>query len=260
MRLAALRPFDRPDESIVMAREAGFETIAASPLSIVPNDTPEVDVLIAEMSLGRAMHVVITSSTGVASLLTLAKRREVNIVPLLNGSTLVAIGPATAGAMRAEGIKVDMMPDEYTSTGLVELLSSYGVEGKRIFLLRSDHGERILVTGLQDAGASVMELAIYRLVPRADGEELEVMAREALSGNNDAFAFSSAMTAAAFLKAAERLGAGEEMIRMLNDRIVSAMGSPTRRRVDGMDIVVGAMPEHATFDSMLEAIKGHSRR
>lgn len=105
-----------------------------------------------------------------------------------------------------------------------------------------------------------MGMAIHWLVPRADREELEVMAREALSGNIDAFAFSSAMTAATFLKAAERLGAGEEMIWMLNDRIVSAMGPLTRRRLEGMGIVVGAMPEHATFDGVLETIKGHSRR
>lgn len=260
MRLAVLHPVDRPDGSIAMAREAGFETIAASLLSIVPNDAPEVDVLIAEMSLGRAMRVIVTSSTDFASPLTLAKRRGVDIASLLNGNTLEAIGPATAGAMRAEGIKVDMMPDEYTSTDLVELLSSQGVEGKRAFLLRSDHGERIPVAGLQDAGASVMGMAIHWLVPRADREELEVMAREALSGNIDAFAFSSTMTAATFLKAAERLGAGEEMIWMLNDRIVSAMGPLTRRRLEGMGIVVGAMPEHATFDGVLETIKGHSRR
>ena len=255
-----MRPADRLDESVARAREAGFETIAASPLSIVPNDTPEVDELIGEMSLGKVSYVVITSSTGVSSLLALAKRREADIVALLNRCTLVAIGPATAKAMRAEGIRVDLMPDEYTSTGLVELLSCRGVEGKRVYLLRSDHGERILVTGLQDAGASVKELAIYRLVPCADGEELEKMVREALAGNIDAFAFSSAMTAATFLRAAERLGAGEETIRMLNDRTVSAMGPPTRRKLESMGIRVGAMPEHATFESMLDAIKGSSMR
>jgi len=255
MRLAVLRPADRLEESSARAREMGFDTITASPLAIVPNDAADIDELIDELRLQKVAYVVITSSTSVASLLTLAKKREVNIISLLNRCTLVAIGPATAEAMRAGGIRVDMMPKEYTSTGLVDLLSSQGVAGKRIWLLRSDHGDKRLVTGLEDAGASVREMAIYRLVPQTDDAALEQVVKEAIGGNIDAFAFTSALTAATFVRAAERFAPREEMIAMLNARTVAAIGLPTRRKLEGMGIRVEIMPEHATFESMLAALR-----
>ncbi len=254
MRLAVLRPVDKMEESLKIASDLGFDTVAASPLVIVPNDTPDIGRLFDELKRGSMAYVVLTSSTSVNAILELARMHDVDVVPLIDRCVTVAIGPATAAAMREEGMRVDLTPEEYTSEGVVTMLTSRGVEGKGICLLRSDKGERILVTGLQDAGASVTEVHVYRLEPQPEGEELKNVVQKALAGEIDAFVFSSAMTAATFIDAAERMGAGDEIIEMLNNRAVVAMGPPTKRKLEAMGVSVTVMPQHATFESMLAAL------
>jgi uroporphyrinogen-III synthase len=255
MRLAVLRPADRLEESVALAREMGFDTIAASPLVIMPNRDENTERMINALKRDMVDHVVITSSAGVASVLALAKASDADIIGLLNRCKVTAIGPATAQSMTAAGIRVDMMPGEFTSTGLVEMLTSRDISGRTVCLLRSDHGDPILVTGLQDAGATVIEVAIYKLVPRPEDESLVAMVRESLAGNVDAFAFPSALTAATFIEAADMLGAKDELIAMLNGRQVVAIGPPTRKRLEGMGVRVDIMPRQATFQAMLDELK-----
>lgn len=255
MRLAILRPADRLEGSIAMANEMGFETIAASPLAIMPNDDASTERLVRALKHHAFDHVVITSSAVVASISALAKSHDADLIGLLNRCAVTAIGPVTAQAMTAAGIRTDMMPEEFTSVGLVDMLTARGISGRTVCLLRSDHGDPILVRGLQDAGASVLEMAVYRLVPRPDDENLVALMREALAGKVDAFAFPSAMTAVTFIEAAELMGAKEQLIAMLNGRLVAAIGPPTRKRLEGMGVRVGVMPEQATFKAMLEALK-----
>lgn len=260
MRLAIMRPADRLDGSIALARSMDFETVAASPLAIVPNDDADTRRLMEALKLGEVDHAVITSSTGVSSILELGRSYYVDMIGMLNRCRVTAIGPSTARAMTAAGIRVDMMPEEYTSAGLVNMLTSMNVSGRTVGLLRSDHGDPVLVTGLREAGASVLEAAVYRLVPRPEDEGLAALVREALDGNVDAFAFPSALTAATFIEAAELMGVRDQIIAMLNERLVAAIGRPTRRKLESMGVRVEVMPEQATFNAMLVAIVGYRAR
>jgi uroporphyrinogen-III synthase len=254
MRLAVLRPADRLEEAVDAARAMGFEPVAASPLAIEVNDGPAVDELVAELRAGRVDDVVMTSSTAVDSLVIMLRSRGEEAAALLAPCTLVAIGPATAAAMRSAGLAADLLPDEYTSAGLVSLLSRRGACGRRVALLRSDHGDEVLSVGLEEAGAEVTEIAVYRLVPRLEDGALLALAEEALAGRIDAFAFTSALTASTFVAAASRLAPREEVIAMLNARAVSAIGPPTRKRLEGMGFRVRVVPERATYEAMLEAL------
>lgn len=255
MRLAVLRPADRLAEAVALARAMGFETVAASPLAIVPNDDADTQRLVRALRRDEVDHVVVTSSAAVTSILMMSKRYDTDIIGLLDRCKVTAIGPATATALTAAGIRVDMMPGEFTSTGLVDMLTARDIGGKMICLLRSDHGDPSLVTGLEDAGALVLEVTVYKLVPRPEDQDLVALVRKALAGDVDAFAFPSAMTAATFIEAAELMGSRDMLIAVLNDRLVAAIGPPTRRRLESMGVRVGIMPGQATFKAMLEAIK-----
>ncbi|NLI73813.1 MAG: uroporphyrinogen-III synthase [Euryarchaeota archaeon] len=258
MRLAILRPVDRLEASVALAEDMGFNTITASPLATVPNDNAITELMFKLLQQNEFDHVVITSSAGVSSVLTLADKYDVDIVDLLNKYQLTAIGPATAEAMLSAGMKVDTIPAEYTSTGVVNLLISEDIIGKSVCLIRSDHGDPILVTGLQDAGAIVLEVPIYRLMVRPDNKHLIKMVQETLSGDVNAFAFSSAMTASTFIEAAKLIGKEKVLKNILNECIVSAIGPPTEKKLNELGIKVDVMPEQATFKAMLEAIRDFS--
>ena len=258
MRLAVMRPKDKLEESVLAARELGLDVVAASPLQIEPNDGPEFDSLVRALREGKVDVVILTSSTGVEALARMMSRRSEDTAALLAPVRRIAIGPLTAKAMEAKGIAVDAMPDEYSSEGLVRQMGAE-LAYKRVYLLRSSHGERILYDGLADAGAEVTEIVLYNLTPDPDSPEVRYLVGESMAGRVDAFAFSSSLSAASFIEAAERVAPREKVIEMLNSRIVGAMGGPTRKRLEQMGVRVSAVPANATFRDLLEAIVSRSR-
>lgn len=242
-----------------MAREAGFEVIAASPLEIQVNDAPEMERFFEQLREGSVDLIILTSSTGVAALRSIVERRwnMPEFLRTLESCTMVAIGPLTSKAMSTEGIETAVMPDEYSSEGLVETLSAMDIRGKSVFILRSNHGERSLIDGLNKAGAETTEIAVYHLVPREDTPAMLALVDESVEGRVDAFAFTSALSAATFVRAAERRHPEANVVGILNDRLVAAMGGPTKDRLEAMGIRVSVVPEKATYADMLQAIASY---
>jgi len=186
--------------------------------------------------------VILTSKTGVEL------AAEAGWEP---GDAIVcAIGESTADALRDAGYEVDLVPEEYTSSGLVEALEDE-VEGKRVEVARSDHGSPVLTEGLAEAGADVHETILYELVrPEGSGESAALAAE----GELEAAAFTSSLTVAHFLDAAEERGVREEAIAGLNEAIVGAIGPPTRETAESEGIEVDVVPEVADFEKLACAV------
>ncbi|MFC4436184.1 MULTISPECIES: uroporphyrinogen-III synthase [Natrialbaceae] len=205
--------------------------------------TPVPDPMLSVESTGAtpredADYVVLTSKTG-AELVADAEWNP-------GDATVCAIGPKTADAVRKAGYEVDLVPDEYTSSGLVAALED-DVEGTRVEVARSDHGSPVLLDGLEAAGAYVHETILYRLVrPEESGESAELAA----AGELDAACFTSSLTVEHFLEAAADRGVHEAAITGLEDATVGVIGEPTRETAAGHDIDVDVVASEATFDAL----------
>jgi len=145
--VAVFRPDDdRLERAVALFAELGTEPVTDPMLAVEPTDaTPRTD----------AEYVVLTSKTG-------AELVSEGWDP--GDATVCAIGPATADALREEGYAVDIVPEEFTSSGLVSTLEER-ISGARVEVARSDHGSPVLLEGFEDAGAYVHETILYRLVP-----------------------------------------------------------------------------------------------
>ncbi len=159
---------------------------------------------------------------------------------------VAAVGPKTAEALRSHGVDVDVVPDDYSSTGLVDALSDH-VEGRRVEVARSSHGRDVLLDGLVDAGGYVHETVLYRLVKPEDGGRRTLEAVE--SGDLDAVLFTSSLTVEHLLKEVEP----EE----LADVVVGVIGEPTRETAEEMDVDVDFVADDETFESLVEALDRH---
>ena len=67
--------------------------------------------------------VTFTSSSTVTNFVSMFKRKE--LPELLKGCTIAAIGPITADTAKGYGIKVDIMPKDYTIPALTEAMAEY---------------------------------------------------------------------------------------------------------------------------------------
>jgi uroporphyrinogen III methyltransferase/synthase len=92
----------------------------------------------------------------------------------LGGIKIAAIGTSTKNALFALGITTDLVPREESSRGLLKEFGRLGVNGKRIFLPRSDISDKNLSSGLGDLGAIVTTTYAYRNVPAQTLPDLDL--------------------------------------------------------------------------------------
>ncbi|WP_430503499.1 uroporphyrinogen-III synthase [Haloparvum sp. PAK95] len=234
VRVAVFRPDDERLESAVELLESlGAEPVPDPMLAVEPTGaTPE----------SGSDYVILTSKTGVEL------AAEAGWTP--GDATLATIGPATAEVAREVGWTVDVVPEEYTSAGLVETLRE-AVGGATVEVARSDHGSDVLLDGLREAGAEVNETVLYELVtPPEAGESVD----RAVAGELEAAAFTSSLTVENFLDLAAERGEREAAIAGLNDAVVGVIGDPTRETAESHGIDVDVVPDEATFDALATAV------
>ncbi|WP_135827353.1 uroporphyrinogen-III synthase [Halorussus halobius] len=233
VRVAAFRPDDeRLADAVALLDSLGADPVADPMLEVRPTGETPRD----------GEYVVLTSKTGVEL------AADAGWDP--GEAAVCAIGESTADALREAGYDVDLVPEEYSSTGLVAALEGE-VEGARVEVARSDHGSPVLTEGLADAGADVNETVLYQLVrPEGSGESAALAA----AGDLDAALFTSSLTVEHFLDAADERGVREEAIAGLNDAVVGAIGEPTRETAEREGISVDVVPAVAEFEQLATAV------
>jgi uroporphyrinogen-III synthase len=229
--VAIFRPDDeRLDAAIEILRSLGADPVPDPMLDVAPTGaTPEP-----------ADHLVLTSRTA-ADLLADAGW------PPAGDTTVWAIGPATAEALRAVGIAVDRLPETYSSAGLVEAMHS-PVTGESVEVARSDHGTDALLDGLRESAARVHETVLYRLErPAGAGTSIELAAAGAI----DAALFTSSLTVEHAIEAGAERGI-DEPAAAFDGMTVGAIGAPTRETAEDVGIEVDVVPAEATFEALAQ--------
>ncbi len=250
-KVAFTRPADRIEESVKFAESMGLEVMAAPSLEIYdgdPKDFREAAKMIAD---GKVSFVVFGSGTGV--------ERCHNFFGdafsgMFGGVTVVAIGPNTKAVLERRGVNAEVMPEDYSSYGIVDILGA-SVAGKEVLLVRSDMGSEVLKLGLEKNGATVKEFAAYRLRKVGMTEELEKIMDAMQEGGLDALAFTSPMSAESFLTLLENRHGKANAASMLKNVCVAAIGKPTAMKLTALGRVPDIVPALTTFADMLEAIK-----
>jgi uroporphyrinogen-III synthase len=236
MNVAVFRPDDeRLDEAVDLLESLDVTPVPDPMLAVHPNDTAP----------RHADFVVLTSKTGVE----LAHEGGWNP----GDATVCAIGERTATTLREYGYDVDVVPDRFSSRGLVATLADR-VDGKTVEVARSDHGSDVLTDGLADAGADVHETVLYELVrPEGSGRSAELAAE----GDLDAALFTSSLTVEHFLAAAEERGIRTEALDGLEDATVGTIGGPTHDTARERGIRVDIVPDTASFDLLVREAVEH---
>lgn len=157
---------------------------------------------------------------------------------------LAAIGPATAKALVAQGLRVDIMPDNYVAEALLDALPDPA--GQRFFLPRADSARDALHTGLQAAGADVVEVHAYSTVPAVPSHETLT----ALEAGVDVLTFTSSSTVRNFVT---QIGSELAQTLLSRGRVVT-IGPITADTARELDMRVDVVATEYTIAGLLEAI------
>jgi uroporphyrinogen III methyltransferase/synthase len=219
----------------------------------IPVELPVIEVTSSDGSkLDEAVHrlsfyqwIVFTSVNGVVAfferLQALGKDARA-----LHGIEVGAIGPATADALKQEGITPDFVPAEFTSDGIVVGLGQRNVSGKHFLLPRADIADNTLSDALRGLGAEVEEVPAYRTVKPSDNS-LSVK-RAISSGEIDVVTFASSSTVS-------NLMAAMNDEANLHGTRVACIGPKTADTARRLGLKVDILARESTIPALVDAIE-----
>lgn len=201
------------------------------------------------LAAGEPDYVVFTSVNGVEHSFT--RLAELGLdARVFAGARIAVIGSATADALRARGLRADIVPARFTSEALLAELESRNIAGARFLLLRADNASAVLPDGLRAAGAEVCDTVAYHALAQALPQPV---VDEIVSGAYSALTFASAATVRAFCDA---LGA-EGIRRMLNAHtppVIASVGPVTSLTLRECGLPVDVEPDEATIPALARAL------
>lgn len=247
----------RREEFGAALQRRGATVLYGPAIQIVP---VEDDEALREVTLGCLAEppdiVVATTGIGFRAWIEAADGWGVgeNLLEQMGRAWLLARGPKARGAMRAAGLHGEWSPASESSSEVLQRLLEQDLRGLRVAIQL--HGEPVpdLVQALRAAGATVVEVQVYRWRPPADIAPLAKLCRAVADRTLDAVTFTSAPAAASFLLTAQQLGI-EHQTRdaMRQDVLVFAVGPVTAAPLDRLDIRV-IQPDRARLGSMIRKI------
>jgi len=226
----------------------GADCIEFPTIEVVPPESWDpLDAAIRQLS--RYDWLLFTSANGVKYFLERLDNGGKDVRDL-RGLRIGAIGPGTAGAWSAMGIKPDLVPDEYRAEAVVEAMARFGVKGRKILLPRAVKAREILPEALREMGAEVDVVPAYRTVrPAHDVKRVEGMFER---GEIHMITFTSSSTVTNFMGMFK--GKEEKVREWMEPVIVACIGPITAKTAEKLGFQVDIMPPAYTIDSLTEAI------
>jgi uroporphyrinogen III methyltransferase/synthase len=223
--------------------DRGADALACPTIEITgPADPGALDEALG--APGRYAWAVFTSATGVERFFGRMAATGGDLRDL-KGVRLAAIGPATAAALVARGLRVDLVPDEYVAEALFAALEREGpLAGARVLVARAAVARDVLPDALRAAGAEVDVVEAYRTV-RPD-ESRDLLATLLDGGRLDLVSFTSSSTVGNFVDLV-----GAERARRAPAACIGPVTAETARAA-GLDVV--AVADRYTVDGLVEAV------
>jgi uroporphyrinogen III methyltransferase/synthase len=247
--IVVTRAAEQAPSFIALLEAAGARVVQAPTIVIEPPDAwAPLDAALAD--LRPFTWVIFTSVNGVRMV-----DRRLGVLGrgwwAFGGARVAAIGPATAVALEARGVRAEIVPGEYRAEALVDRLRGVVGTDDRILLPRAAQTRDVLVSELRRLGADVTEVAAYRTRPPDDAA---VSVRAVLArGGVDAVTFTSSSTARNFA----RLFTDEERRAWFAGVTVASIGPITAATAAEYGLTTAVMPSEYTIPALARAIAEH---
>jgi uroporphyrinogen-III synthase len=243
------RPEERVAEAVALVEEHGGKTLVAPTLELKISNSHSL-VKMCQMA-GELDWIIFTSPTGIISLF---KHCE-NLKDRLKSNCKIAvIGPRTENYLEKKGLKADLIPDNFTAEGLLEVFKDIEITGKKIGIPKTLAARDTLPDGLKNMGAEIFIAEAYRSGLPENKDKVNELIKSIVNKKIDAVTFTSTLTVTNLLNMVK----GKEKKDLLDvlkngEVIVAAIGPVTAIPLHelGIDVLI---PEKFTVKAMLEEL------
>jgi uroporphyrinogen III methyltransferase/synthase len=245
-RVLVTRPRQQVAEMVAALREAGAEAVVRPMLRLLPPEDPApMDAALARLD---AYDGLVFASVNAVRFF--AERAAVRGVDLADcAADVFCVGPRTAEAARAEGLRVrGVPPHRFDAEGLLAVIEKhFPPAGCRILLPRTAAARDRLPEGLRSAGATVDCVTVYRSAP--PDEDPEAIRAALCAGELDALTFTSPLTVENFVALLD-----EPARRAAARCWIASIGPVTAGALRSAGLEPDVMPERADARDLVAAL------
>jgi uroporphyrinogen-III synthase len=223
-------------------------------------DFTQIKQFIAELKAGSVDWVVFMSTNGIKHLLEAAKTLKVSMDLMTGLATtfVVAVGPKTAEACLGFGVHVDMVPEKYSSEGLIETIKDMDLRGKKIRIPRTTSATPTLTNKLKEMGADVLEVYVYESGLPVDEALKTRFYGDLVSGKIDAVVFGSGLSAKNIFQMLTEKASSQQVKALLNGKVTTvAIGPTTSEALKELGVKVDVTPKDYLFERALSDLAGY---
>ncbi|MCX8150696.1 MAG: uroporphyrinogen-III synthase [Candidatus Bathyarchaeota archaeon] len=259
--IAITRPQAQTEETAEIIRQKGGVPYFIPTIEIRDvSDLSPVNNFLRELEAGRVDYIIFMSVNGVKHLLKIAEKLKMldTLKQEIQKSFVIAVGPRTAEELKANGIKVNLIPAQYTSESIVANLKSLDITNKTIFIPRTSAANPVLKEKLKERGAIVREIYVYESSVPTDKKIKEKFLQDARNGNIHALIFGSALSVKNLFNMFSDYISVEELRDLLNEKItIVAIGPVTAETAMKFGLKVELTPQTQLFDEAINSLAKH---
>ena len=258
--IAVTRPRDQAQETVKTIVDCGGKPYLLPTIEIQPpKDLTRVKEFFRALRARQVDYVIVMSVNGVQHLLTIAEKLGVadEVKADLMNAFVIAVGPRTAQELEKSGVRVDLVPERYTSEGIFECLQRRGVRNKTIYIPRTSEAPPELGEKLREMGNRVEEIHVYHSQLPTDKGLASEFVKNLEDGKLDAILFTSSLGVKNFIQILTSLVSEEKLKVFMTKVAIVAIGPTTAKTLAQLAMHVDVMPQEHTLIGALTALRDY---
>jgi uroporphyrinogen III methyltransferase/synthase len=255
-RIVVTRTREQASQLSKQLSDLGAEVLEIPTIKIVPpGEDRRQELIDALLELNSYNWLVFTSPNGVTAFFDLFFKRFQDLRDI-GGARIAAIGPATAAKLKELHLQIDLMPDEAVASKIATAFDKFEtVENLKICLFRAEVANSDLPKALEELGAIVDDIPVYKTVPET--QDLNGAAAKLAEQGMDWITFTSASTVEHFHA---RFDLPKLLKQFPNAKVVS-IGPETSKVIRALGLEPAQEAKDHSIEGVVQALlKGTPRR
>lgn len=242
--VAITRPADRSKAACKIVEELGGQYVLAPTLDLKPVNSESLKNLIANKDL--LDWIVFTSPTTITSLNLFYPDFLKNL-----DCKVAVIGNKTGKIAGEQGVKVDLIPEDFTAEGLLEEFEKRNITNQTIGIPRTASARPVLPESLEKLNNKVIVAEAYKSLFPMDEDKINDLIAKIENNEIDAITFTSPLTVTNFFKISKNK---EKLADLLSNNLLTVCIGPITGKILDQYNINYIYPDTYTVRDMMELL------
>jgi uroporphyrinogen-III synthase len=248
----------RGEDQVLLLRRLGLNVLHA-PMLRTERDPVDEELLAATRRLIAAPpdYLIANTGFGIKAWWERATAWELDgeLAAALAGTRIAARGPKAAGAIRMLGLRLWWRSPSENLDSVAEHLVATGVSGQRVTLQQHGDDRQTVTRRLQEVGAIVDEVPVYRWAGPVDDQPALQLVRACIDGRVDAVTFTAGPAVRHLVGLAEAAGLAGPLLDAVNGSVAVVCVGPVCAGVAREEGIINPhVPDHWRLGSMVNLV------